>query len=49
VWISIEKAIPIRSGLWNSFNNMSDDEMKGIFYFLKSVKPAKTPPVEKHS
>jgi mono/diheme cytochrome c family protein len=34
---------------WNTFKNMSDDELKAIFYFLKTVKPAKTAQPEKHS
>jgi mono/diheme cytochrome c family protein len=34
---------------WNSFKRMSDDELKAIYYFLKSVKPAKTPELKERS
>lgn len=34
---------------WNSFKRMSDEELKAIYYFLRSVKPAKTPEVQEKS
>jgi cytochrome c1 len=34
---------------WNSFKRMSDDELKAIYNFLKSVKPAKTKKIENNN
>lgn len=39
----IGKVIPYSVMPWNSFKRMSDDELKAIYSFLKTVKPAKTP------
>jgi mono/diheme cytochrome c family protein len=32
---------------WNSFNRMSDNDIKAVFNFLKSLPPAKAPVIEK--
>lgn len=39
------KVIPNSIMPWNSFKKMTDDELKAIYNFLKTVKPAKTKPV----
>lgn len=38
----IGKLIPYSEMPWNSFKHMTDDELKAIYKFLKSVKPAKS-------
>ncbi|HEY6899655.1 MAG TPA: cytochrome c [Puia sp.] len=40
------KLIPGSPMPWNSFRRMSDTELKAIYQFLRTVKPAKTPPVQ---
>ena len=35
------KLIPYSHMPWNTYKNMTDDELKAIYKFLKSVKPAK--------
>jgi mono/diheme cytochrome c family protein len=37
------KLIPYSVMPWNSFKRMTDDELKAIYSYLKTVKPAKTP------
>lgn len=36
------KVIPYSPMPWNSFKRMNDDELKAIYYFLKTVPPAKS-------
>lgn len=31
---------------WNCFNNMTDDELKAVYKFLRTLKPAKTSPIQ---
>lgn len=38
------KLIPYSHMPWNTYKNMTDDELKAIYKFLKTVKPAKTKP-----
>lgn len=40
------KIIPQSHMPWNSFKTMDDVELKAIYRYLKSLKPAKTPPTE---
>ena len=35
------KKIPYSPMPWNNYKQMSDDELKAIYHFLKSLKPAK--------
>ena len=41
------KVIPNSPMPWNSFKRMSDDELKAIYNYLQTVKPAKTALVKK--
>ena len=41
------KLIPGSHMPWNSFKRMSDDELKAIYNYLQTVKPAKTPVIKK--
>lgn len=40
--VRMGKIIPYSHMPWNTFKNMTDDELKAIYKFLKTVKPAKT-------
>jgi len=40
------KVIPYSPMPWGSFSRMTDDELKSIYKFLKTLPPAKTPPVD---
>jgi mono/diheme cytochrome c family protein len=36
------EVIPHSEMPWNTFKRMKDDELKAIYKYLKTVKPAKT-------